>query len=232
MAELLYPGTKTKVSVVAACARNELFFGCHCIGIANLTFTMSAPYGGLSGTYGERLNGEQQMVMRKLLEENEEARYQVFKEFANQFGMWSLVFMTCPCNTREKPDLTHHNYGPLSIAGFAGWLEEQGEFIMGSPLVTNRQHQTSSFSLLRGWMWVPTTAAPTKHIEGTEYVAGKMKSGLPFPQWWDYYQDFHKRAGISYSMRSGKNESHPGYLKEFTVDELYGRAKNRGISIG
>jgi len=115
--------------------------------------------------------------------------------------------MSGACNTEDgKPEKVTYS-GPISTAGFAAWLRNQGEFIMATPLLTNVNHLLSGFSLLRAWMWVPSHAdSDVRHIEGTEYISGKSKSAVPFPEWWEFYQKFHK----------GKRPS----LNTFTPDEL------------
>jgi hypothetical protein len=176
-------------------------FGCHAAGIARICFgypTLQrdpnkelAPLGigvPVLSKYAEFLKWLKSPA-------GEETRHQLFEEMKNKLRNYSIVFMSCPCNTDDgKPAPTAHNHGHLSIAGFATWLKAQGEFIMGSPLITNSNHLSSSFSLLRGWMWVPQHSdGNVKHIEGTGYISGKCKSALPFPEWIKFYKEYHKK---------------------------------------
>jgi hypothetical protein len=204
-------------------------FGCHATSIANLSlggypFVVKDPNNELAAavkvktnqSLGERAGykyiGDMTEVY-KLLKEDPYREF-LFQELAQKYACYSLIFMTCPCNKAGKPaertDITD-----MSVAAFATWLKDRGEFIMASPLLSNYYHQTSSFSILRGWMWVPTHSADNvKHVEGTEYISGKMKSGVSLPAWKEHYRNYHGQHPL-YGVTGGQ-------LKDFDVPDLWG----------
>jgi len=221
-----YPGSKVQVSLTAT---TNQFLGCHSNCLAALT--LSAPavvsLGNVEKKYvladnylgTTTLIGEPSAALKKYIAENEDARDKLFDEFKNGFRVYSLVLMSCPCNTEtELPAKTNNNHGALSVAGFATWLRKKGEFLVASPLVTNQNHQTSNFSLLRAWIWVPNHSNQNvRHIEGTEYVSGKMATGLPFEEWKKHYRKFHKEWPL-YRWKS----TDTGQLNDFQIEDLYG----------
>jgi len=217
-----HPGVKISTRLMHA---ENIFLGCHtkCIaalGLDNYNITAGLPALPASAKAGLMLVGDEAKQFLDYLRTDKEARNLLFRDLEVRCSHVSLVFMSCPCNTDDnKPSWTGNSHGALSIADFAGWLREQGEYIIGSPLVTNSNHQTSSFSLLRGWIWVPTHIYRyVKHIEGTEYVSGKMKSGLPFDEWVKHYAAFHEKNPL-YSVSQNGNKTK---LAKFKVEELLG----------
>lgn len=209
-ADFILPGTEaTKIKASLCYNLEENFFGCHSKGIANIRVgldVLSDTKKELNWEYGAAmLRDRQRKVALSYIEEN--LLDKLYAQLRVLLRGYSVVFMSGACNTEDgKPEKVSYS-GPSSTAGFAAWLRNQGEFIMATPLLTNVNHLLSGFSLLRAWMWVPSHInTNVRHIEGTEYISGKSKSAVPFPEWWEFYQKFH----------NGKRSP----LNTFTPDDL------------
>lgn len=221
----IFPGTRAAVIEHQISYTSGTQLGCHSLCVSNLGIVaprlIEDPSKEMVGKVpGARIaailvDGDAVNTYYKALKEDESFRSSLFTPFKDRFRGYSIVFMSCPCNTDSGvPAFTGHPHGPLSIAGFVEWLRKSGEFIIGSPLVTNVNHQTSSFSLLRGWMWIPShSSAQVRHIEGTEYVSGKSHSMLPLEEWKAHYREYHRRNGLNMA---------PGGLKDFQPSDLVG----------
>lgn len=218
--DFIFPGTKKTTIRATLSYETSSYLGCHANVITYVAVSFKIkedpdkelkpqePF--MTGLTEERRN-----VCREYLINNKEERYKLFAQLRDMKRSYSLVVMSAACNTDDgKPDRTVW-VGKLSTAGFAEYLREQGEFIMATPLLSNSNHQRNSFSLVRGWFWIPTHSWPTvKHIEGTEYISGKMQSGLPFDEWVEHYKKFHSDPKTA--LLPG------GVLKEFSIEELTG----------
>jgi len=150
-------------------------------------------------------NAETADIVQELITANggREGLYKYMKEFLEP--NYSLVIMSGLANNDEgKPSKTYHIHGPWSVAAFVDYLKSVGEYIIATPLLANPQHlDTTSFSLRRGWFWMPNTEIyRARHIKDTGYVANVPTGGrfLDFPEWREKY----------------------GYLPKFEIAELRG----------
>ncbi|MDE2097327.1 MAG: hypothetical protein KGL39_08800 [Patescibacteria group bacterium] len=218
MAEFLHPSYKEVKVRLSLLFQESVFLGCHTNSISHLSLSqmiINDPKKEVRDEerIGTVLIGRQSEIFSDWVRNTEECHHQLFAELRQNLKHVSIVFMSGPCNTGHsldsKPGPSAYS-GVLSIAHFAQWLKDQGEFIMGSPILTNVNHLFFNFSVLRGWMWIPDHMNPgVKHIADTEYVSGKMKNGLPFDEWGRHHKANRYVQGV-------------GELNSFALSDLYG----------
>jgi len=136
-------------------------------------------------------------AVRDLVEANggREGIYKHLKEYLEP--NYGLVIMSGLANNDQgKPSKTYHIHGPWSVAAFVDYLKSVGEYIIATPLLANPQHlDTGSFSLRRGWFWMPNTEAyNARHIKDTGYVANVPTGGrfIDFADWRKKYFELPK----------------------------------------
>jgi hypothetical protein len=232
MAEFIFPGTEARVMTNLGYSESA-HLGCHTNSLMRIQLQyptlVSDPKKEFKGICNEvpQLLADDRYVKKfwDFLKTDEAARHTLYTELSNVFKGVSIVFMSGPCNTEDfRPDKSAFT-GKYSVADFAGWLKKQGQYIMATPLVTNANHQTVSFSILRGWMWIPDHRVDSvRHIAGTEYISGSSKSFLSFPDWRAHYKKYHAgMGGLSRYDTPGRYTPRKiPELAPFEPEELFG----------